>query len=116
MDPPTRNDFRAVAEAILEVSLDGEIDCSSDQACVAEHELPRREADGIGRPRVAIASKLVVSISSTPTWASQTVPTSQQLTEWARHRVHGKVGLLLRAPPQRHSRLAIINVYCALRR
>src|ERR1700709_394444 len=35
-----------------------------------------------GRPRVAIAPKLVVSISGTPTWASrQAVPTSQQAAD-----------------------------------
>jgi hypothetical protein len=36
-----------VAKAILEVGLDGEIDCGGDQARVSEHEVPRREADGI---------------------------------------------------------------------
>jgi hypothetical protein len=42
-----RNNLGTIAKAILEVGLDGEIDCSGNQARVPEHDLPRREADGI---------------------------------------------------------------------
>jgi len=42
-----RDNLGTVAKAILEVGLDGEIDCGGDQARVSEHEVPRREADGI---------------------------------------------------------------------
>src|SRR5215831_15732517 len=113
-----RNDLGTVAEAILEIGLDGEIDCSGNQACVAEHELPRREADGIWQATSGHRAKArrvdqrhadmgeQAGGAHVPTGGGQSgLGTSVERT--------AKLGLLLRAPHQRRSSGSCEMLSCA---